>query len=201
MNEDFEDYEYDSDYYEYDSDYGDDRDAGDYSGSMRKLGKYLKGLRKGFPLAAVRRATGVSESAIRMLEKGEYHNMPQPSVMRDIVRYYSISMYTIFEKAGYIIREEDGSWLDRHYNRIKRKFIGALAAYASDRKEIRKDREKLARITTLLHKRIESNKETIQDKIILDKISKIIKGSASKTLGDEPEFMWYGTKWKSKYVK
>lgn len=149
---------------------------------MKKLGKYLRDLREenkmgifpGPSIHIVAEEMGIGDYILGSLERGEYEKMPLPWVMRSVARYYSVSMYTLLEKAGYIDIEEDGSWKDRHYNELKEKFIRALAAYAKDRKEIRRDREQFAKIISLIH----NEKELFpKEGIIWNRITEIRKGN------------------------
>ena len=71
-----------------------------------EIGPLLKRLRGDMSLREVRRLTGISNSYLSEIEKGE--RRPGTSLLKRLAALYSVDVRVLMERAGYLDNEEDG---------------------------------------------------------------------------------------------
>ena len=71
-----------------------------------EIGPLLKRLRGDMSLREVRRLTGVSNSYLSEIEKGE--RRPGTNLLKRLAALYSVDVRVLMERAGFLDNEEDG---------------------------------------------------------------------------------------------
>ncbi len=89
-----------------------------------EIGPLLKRLRGNTSLREVRRITGISNSYLSEIEKGE--RRPGTSLLKRLAALYSVDIHVLMERAGYLDNEEDGDPSDEPLE-IERAFQYVLA--------------------------------------------------------------------------
>ena len=89
-----------------------------------EIGPLLKRLRGGTSLREVRRLTGVSNSYLSEIEKGE--RRPGTNLLKRLAALYSVDVRVLMERAGYLDNEGDADTADEPQD-IERAFQYVLA--------------------------------------------------------------------------
>ena len=98
-----------------------DEDAGYHD---LEIGPLLRRLRGDTSLREVRRLTGISNSYLSEIEKGE--RRPGTSLLKRLAALYSVDIHVLMERAGYLDNEADGDLSDEPLE-IERAFQYVLA--------------------------------------------------------------------------
>lgn len=90
---------------------------------MKKIGSYLKAQRKkcGLSLSAVHERTGITDSRLSRLERGESSSL-EPDELRILAEVYNLSIVHILMMAGYL---EESDLLDYQYGFSKASLLSS----------------------------------------------------------------------------
>ncbi len=89
-----------------------------------EIGPLLRRLRGDMSLREVRRVTGISNSYLSEIEKGE--RRPGTNLLKRLAALYSVDIHVLMERAGYLDNEADGDPSDEPLE-IERAFQYVLA--------------------------------------------------------------------------
>ena len=87
-----------------------------------ELGPLLRRLRGDFSLRDVRRETGISNSYLSQIERGDRH--PGPSVLKRLASLYGVDVHDLLNRAGYLDdpdiqpRDDEPQEVDRAYQYV-----------------------------------------------------------------------------------
>ena len=90
-----------------------------------EIGPLLKRLRGDMSLREVRRLTGVSNSYLSEIEKGE--RRPGTNLLKRLAALYSVDVRVLMERAGFLDNEDDGGDPDDDPEEVERAFQYVLA--------------------------------------------------------------------------
>ena len=91
----------------------------------RELGPLLRRLRGDNSLRDVRRLTGISNSYLSQIERGD--RRPGPSVLKRLASLYGVDVQDLLKRAGYLEEPEDVALRDDEPQEVERAYQYVLA--------------------------------------------------------------------------